>query len=57
MIPISTSGKPNVASTWATRRSAASASSNPPPRHQPEIAATVSWGSEANRSCMSPVRR
>ena len=50
MMPISTSGSPNIAAESAIRKSHASASSNPPPRHHPRIAAMVGCGSRAIRS-------
>ena len=38
------SGKPSAESSVAIRRSHQSASSSPPARHQPEIAAIVGFG-------------
>src|SRR4029079_837016 len=49
-MPSSTSGRPNVAVSSAIRKSVASASSSPPPRHQPWMAAIVGMGSAAIRS-------
>ena len=49
-IPMSISGNPNTAAGSAIRMSAASASSSPPPRQYPVIAAIVGCGSAANSS-------
>ena len=46
-MPSSTSGSPNAAVSSAMRKSVASASSSPPPRHQPWMAAIVGIGSAA----------